>query len=95
MRKTYTGEFKAKAVIAVLREEKSLSQLSSDLEVHTNQLAKWKKEALEALPAVLEDKRKGDKELEELKEKIRDLYADIGELTTQLNWLKKKSGIKY
>ncbi|HEY9063094.1 MAG TPA: transposase [Pseudobacteroides sp.] len=90
MRKSYNGEFKAKAVIMILREEKSLTQLSSELGVHVNQLAKWKKEAIEALPGVLEDgRRKGDKEIEELQQKIKELYADIGELTTQLNWLKK------
>jgi len=96
MRKSYNGEFKAKAVIMILREEKSLTQLSSELGVHVNQLAKWKKKAIEALPGVLEDgRRKGDKEIEELQQKIKELYADIGELTTQLNWLKKKSGIKF
>lgn len=95
MRKTYNGQFKASAVIELFREVKSLSQLASDLEVHPNQLSKWKKEAIDLLPIVLEDgRKKGDKENEELRQKIQELYAEIGELTTNLNWLKKKSGIK-
>ena len=72
MRKSYNGEFKAKAVIMILREEKSLSQLSSELGVHVNQSAKQKKEAIDALPGILEDgRRKGDKEAEELQQKIK------------------------
>jgi putative transposase len=95
MRKTFTGEFKVKAVLEILKENKSISQLASELDVHPNQLGKWKKEALEGLAEILEDgRRKGDKEKEALKNQIQELYAEIGELSTKLNWLKKKSGIK-
>jgi putative transposase len=95
MRKTYSGEFKAKVVLEILKEEKSISQISSEYGVHPNQLGKWKKEALTRLPEILEDgRRKGDQEKEALKEQIQGLYAEIGELTTKLNWLKKKSGLK-
>jgi transposase len=95
MRKTYTGEYKTKAVIELLQEAKTVSQISSEFEVHPNQLNKWKKVAIEALPKILDDgRKKGDKENEELRQKIRELYEEVGELTIQLNWLKKKSGIK-
>lgn len=95
MRKTYSGEFKVKAVLEIFKEEKTISQIASDLEVHPNQLGKWKKEAIAGLAEILEDgRRKDDKELETLKNQIQELYAEIGELTTKLNWLKKKSGIR-
>jgi hypothetical protein len=32
-------------------------------------------------------------EEKEQEEKIQELYAQIGELTTKVNWLKKKSGL--
>jgi hypothetical protein len=39
-----------------------------------------------------------NKKLEQIKtqyeEQIESLYAEVGKLTTQLSWLKKKSGIK-
>lgn len=58
--------------------------------IQINCLIKWKKETIGALVKVLEDgRRKGDKEKETLKNKIQELYAEIGELTTKLNWLKK------
>ena len=95
MRKTYSGEFKAKVVLEIFKEEKTISQIASEYDIHPNQLFKWKKEAIGALAEVLEDgRRKGDKEKEALKNQIQELYAEIGKLTTRLNWLKKKSGIK-
>jgi transposase len=94
MRKTYSGQFKSKAVLEILKENKTISQLASELEVHPNQLLNWKRQALEELAESLEDgRRKGGKE-KQLNDQIQELYAEIGELTTKLNWLKKKSGIK-
>jgi len=95
MRKTHSGAFKAKVVLEILKEEKAISQISSEYGIHPNQLGKWKKEAVNRLAEILEDgRRKGDKEKDALKEQIQGLYAEIGELTTKLNWLKKKSGLK-
>lgn len=94
MRKSYSGKFKLNAVLEILKENKSISQLASELEIHPNQLLKWKKQALEELALVLEDGRRKDGKEKELQDQIQNLYAEIGELTTKLTWLKKKSGIK-
>ena len=94
MRKSYSGTFKLNAVLEILKENKSITQLASELEVHPNQLLKWKKQALDELAESLEDGRKRGAKEKELKNQIQDLYAEIGELTTKLTWLKKKSGIK-
>ena len=48
---------------------------------------------IEGIPELLEDKRKKESEDKETRELIQELYAQIGELTAKLNWLKKKSGI--
>lgn len=95
MRKTFTGKFKATVVLEVLKEEKTISEIASHYEVHPSQLAKWRREAINGLANVLEDgRRKSDKEREALEKKNLELYTEIGKLTTQINWLKKKSGIK-
>ena len=52
------------------------------------------KKVIEGIPDLLEDGRKADQQLQAYKQQIQELYAEIGELTTKLNWLKKKSGIK-
>jgi transposase-like protein len=95
MRKKYTGSFKPKVVLEILKEEKTISEIAAQYGIHPNQLARWKKEAINGLTEVLEDgRRKGDQEKEALEKQTQELYTEIGKLTTQLNWLKKKSGIK-
>ena len=93
MRKNYTPEFKAKVVLELLREELTIGQLSAGYGIHANQVSKWKNTVLEGLPELLADRRKRDKLASEHEELTKDLYAQIGELTTKLIWLKKKSGI--
>lgn len=92
MRKQYTAVIKAKIVIELLKEEKTLVQLSSEYGVSTKQLTRWKSHALAEMPRLFETKK--DKSQEKYDSKINDLYAEIGRLTTQVNWLKKKSGLK-
>lgn len=91
MRKRYTAAYKAKIVTELLKEEKTLAQLSSETGVSTKQLTRWKNYALAEMPRLFE--RKSDQMQEKYDTKINELYADIGRLTTQVNWLKKKSGL--
>lgn len=91
--KSYTSEFKAKAVLEVLRETRSISEIASDKGLHPNLLGRWKNEAVQGLPTIFDMGRKKAKEAKAQNEAIQDLYTQIGELTTKLNWLKKKSGI--
>lgn len=93
MKKNYTPEFKAKIVLELFREELTIGQLAAGYGIHPNQVSKWRKIVTEGLPELLADKRKKDKTASEHEELTKDLYAQIGELTTKLTWLKKKSGI--
>ena len=91
MRKKYTPQFKAKVVQEILREEKSPSQISSEYSVHPPQLRKWKRQVQEGLPDLFTSEHKGKSdEIKKLGTEQDRLYAEIGRLTTQLNWLKKK-----
>jgi len=75
----------------ILCEEKSISQLSSEYGVQVTQLRKWKRTALEGLPSLfMLDKLGKSDELKKLESEQEQLFAEIGRLTTQLNWLKKK-----
>ena len=49
-RKTDTAAFKAKVVLELLREEKSLAQVATQYEVPPSQRHKWKQLAAEHLP---------------------------------------------
>lgn len=90
MKKVYTPAFKAQVVIELLKEEKTLAQISTEYGVHATVLRDWRAHALKGLPSLFE--RRDD--VAELKtahaQQLEDLYAQIGRLTTQLSWLKKK-----
>jgi len=95
MRKRYTANQKAQIVLEVLKEERTLAQVAAAHGVHPNQIRKWKAQVLDGLPSLFNDEKKAIRDLETTRERELDgLYAEIGRLTTQLTWLKKKGGIE-
>jgi putative transposase len=90
MKKVYTAAFKAQVALDLFKEEKTLAQISAEYGVHANVLRDWRTQALKALPSIFE--RRDD--IAALKtthtQQLDELYAEIGRLTTQLTWLKKK-----
>jgi transposase len=93
MRKHHSPAFKAKIVQEAIKEDKTLAQIASENGLHPNQISQWKATALNGLPTLFarESKTKSDQAAHE--KQIEDLYAQIGRLTTQVVWLKKKSGL--
>jgi putative transposase len=91
MRKRYTNQFKAQVVQEILKEEKTLNQLAAEHSVHPNQLKRWKAIALEGLPSLFsKDDQAAQAVAASHEQQINELYAEIGRLTTELTWLKKK-----
>jgi len=90
MRKQFTAAFKAKVVQELLKEEKTLAQISSEYEVHPTQLKNWRAIALEGLPSLFEKQESTAALKASYEQQMGELYAEIGKLTTQLSWLKKK-----
>jgi transposase-like protein len=94
MRNSYSPEFKAKVVREVLREDRTLSQVASAHGIHPNQVSQWREQALSGMTGLYSRTKEIDwaaKEAAHEQEK-QELYAEIGRLTTQLSWLKKKAG---
>ena len=92
IRKQFTGVFKGKVVLEALKEVKSLSELASEHDVHPNQIKHWKSYLEGHIGDLFEDKRrKGDVEQAAL---VADLYRQIGQLSVELAWFKKKFGFK-
>ena len=92
LRKRYPAALKVKVVLEILKEEKSVTQPASEHQIHYSQLLKWKKQVLEGLPTVFGDSKSEARKTTHERE-VMALYQEIGQLTTQLAWLKKKSGI--
>jgi transposase len=93
MRKHYSATFKAEAVKELLREEKTINQLAAELGVHPSQLKDWKKIALQGLPELFSREGKVGEQAKAHEAQVNELYSEIGRLTTQVSWLKKKSGL--
>lgn len=93
MRKHYSTTFKADAVKELMKEEKTVSQLAAQLGVHPSQLKEWKKIVLQGLPELFNREGKAGEQAKAQEQQINELYNEIGRLTTQVNWLKKKSGL--
>jgi putative transposase len=86
-RKQYSAAFKARVALEAIKGQRTISELSSEHGVHPNQITKWKKQALEELPAIFSHKRlREERRNQELES---ELYKQIGQLKVELDWLKK------
>lgn len=93
MRKQQTSAFKAKIVQEAIKEEKTIAQIASENGIHPNQISQWKSLALAGLPNLFDRQNKAQTEQTAHEAQTEELYAQIGRLTTQVAWLKKKSGL--
>jgi transposase len=89
-RRKFSAEFKTKVVLEALKERSSIEEIARKYELHPNQITIWKKEFLSQASSVFSsesDKSDGKKSQEAATEK---LYAQIGQLKVENDWLKKK-----
>ena len=93
MRKHHSPAFKAKVVAEALKEDKTIAQIASEHDIHPNQVSAWKAVAISGLPSLFERESKAEVDATAHQQQMEELFAHIGRLTTQLGWLKKKSGI--
>ena len=90
MRKRYSPELKAKIVLEMIKEQKSVSQLAAEHGIHPTMLHRWRNHAVEHLSQLFSDKDNVAEIKAEYERKIEELFTEIGRLTTQLAWLGKK-----
>ena len=87
-RKRFNGAFKAKVGLEAILGIKTIAQIAREYQVHPVQVSQWKTVIRERLPDLFET---GGKEADYSQEIIAQLHQKIGELTVDLDWLKKKS----
>mgnify|MGYP000178306216 CR=1 FL=1 len=84
--KRHSAEFKAKVALEAAKEIKTLNELASQYEVHSVQISQWKKQLLENIVGVFSTQKKSVNHTK----KFDELYRQIGEVTVERDWLKKK-----
>lgn len=90
-RTRYTAEFKTEVVIRLLREEDTLNAIASEYGISPVMLSRWKKEFLERAPEVFaRGATDAEKELEKERDHIERLERKVGQLSYELDWVKKK-----
>jgi len=90
-RKIFTGKQKAKVALEAIKGAKTINEIAQEFGVHPTQVSQWKKDLLENAGSLFEGKR-GPKPVNAQSDPDR-LYAKIGQLNMELDWLKKKSGL--
>lgn len=89
-RRKFTAEFKAKVAIEAIKEIKTVSELAQIYQVHPNLITHWKKEFLANAGKVFNAAKAESDELKKLKKENEELVHQIGQLSVDINWLKKK-----
>ncbi|MEL7124308.1 MAG: transposase [Bacteroidota bacterium] len=87
-RRTFSPEFKLKVILSALQERETLSELSQKYDLHANQISKWKSEFLDNATHYLKAPNKSNEDKESVN--LKELYAKIGQLQMELDFLKKK-----
>ena len=87
-RKRYSSEFKAKVAVDALKEQKTLSELANQYQIHSVQISTWKKQLLDGSALIFKNSTNNNQKKQQNLE--AHLYQEIGRLKIELDWLKKK-----
>jgi putative transposase len=77
--------------VEAIKGQRTVQEIASSYGVHPNQITKWKKQLLDFSPEAFSA---GRLRLDQIDEQLKtELYAEIGRLKVELDWLQKKSGL--
>jgi transposase-like protein len=88
MKQNRSAEFKCRVALEALKEDRPLNEIAKEYEIHPLQVGKWKKQLREKAKGLFVDKRR--KEKKENRNAEEALQRKVGQLTMEVEWLKKK-----
>ena len=89
-RKKYNNTIKTKVALAALKAQGTNGEIASEFGIHTCQVNRWKKQAIDGLPGVFGNNQ--SKTIQAMENERNQLFQQIGKLQVELDWLKKKTG---
>ena len=90
-RKQYTGAFKAKIALEAIKGQRTVQELASGYGVHPSQITSWRKQLIAEADEIFSGTLERQNEADDLEK--AELYAKVGKLQVELDWLQKKLGI--
>jgi len=86
-RRRFTAEFKAKVALEAIKGHQTVAELATKHELHPTQITAWKREAIEKLAKVFDDK--GTEVQANRDAEVTKLHAKIGQLVVERDFLAK------
>jgi len=86
-RRRFSAEFKAKVALEAIKGHETVVELATKHELHPTQIAAWKREAVEKLAEVFNEK--GSEREKNRNGEITKLHAKIGQLVVERDFLSK------
>ena len=90
-RRNFSPEFKSKVAIEALREELTLAELAKKHNLHPNMITNWKKQAIQNMQGIFAGKK--SMQNNDREEETKALHAKIGQLSVEIDFLKKGLGL--
>ena len=89
MRRRFSAEFKAKVALEAMKGHETVAELASKHELHPSEIAAWKRETVEKLAKIFDEKGNGREQNREAE--LTKLHAKIGQLVVERDFLSKAS----
>ena len=89
-RRNHSAKFKSKVAVAALKGDKTVAELTTQFDVHANQITEWKKQLLDQVEGVF--LTKAERREAESGPSTKDLQAKIGQLTMENDFLEGALG---
>jgi transposase len=86
-RRRFSSEFKAKVALEAIKGHETVAELATRHGLHPTQVAAWKREAVEKLAQVFDEKNSGRDQNRDAE--LTKLHAKIGQLVVERDFLSK------
>ena len=90
IRKNHSASFKAKVALAALKSDQTVAELTSQYQVHPNQIHTWERLLVKSAPGLFQNGQRGQEKANELL--VSQLYRQIGQLTVEREFLERRCG---